>query len=112
MQVFVIPTRGFANYEQFVSILEATYLFRFRFNTREETWWLSILDSERTPIVQGIKIVPGINLLEAYSYNEKLPRVALFVSVVEGEGDGPPGLEDFGEGLRVQLMYATGDDTQ
>lgn len=108
MNFFVIPTNEGPYYDQAVPILDTEYVFSFRFNTRENCWRMSLLTGAREPIVEGIKLVPGVDLLAPYRYNPNVPPVVLEVLIQGGvSDDGPPGADELGEGLRAELYYVT-----
>ncbi len=106
MTLYLIPTSSDPFYDQTVDIAGTSFLFRFRYNTREETWWFSILSVGGEAIVEGIKVVPGVNLLAPYKYNPLLPDVTL-IALSSGDDDSPPRLEELGADARVQLYYET-----
>ena len=56
------------------------------------------------PLVEGVKLVPGIDLLAKYKYNTDLPQGVLVV-LYNKDGDHPPDNEELGEGLRCELLY-------
>lgn len=77
-------------------------LFEVNWNSRDESWYMSISDIESDPIVSGIKIVPGVDLLRGVRDRTELPEgslVALDTSLQQER----PGREELGE--RVILVF-------
>lgn len=88
-----------------VNLDGAVFLLKFRFNQRENVWRLSIYDTENTPLLLGVKIVVGRNLLKR-SVDPRMPQGALFADNQTSDAS-PPGLNDLGETQRVRLLYVT-----
>lgn len=106
MTDLILPTFSDPYYDMRLTLGEIPYVFRFRYNTRELTWRLTILDTNQDKLIEGIKIVCGVDLLGPYKYNLGVPQGVL-VALWQGADDSPPQLDDFGPGLRVQLVYVT-----
>ena len=67
MLVFKIPLIQEA--QKFNIILNnVTYLLRLQWNTKSQAWVLDILTETESPLVSGIPLVPGVDLLGQYSY--------------------------------------------
>jgi len=103
--MFTIPTFSDPFYTITVGLDGRDYLFEFRYNQRENTWNLSIFDTAGTALTRGVKVVCAIPLLRhQQTHTPELPQ-GLLMAIPSGTDDSPPGLEDFGEGKRVELMY-------
>ncbi len=64
MAQFRIPARpnGRGNFDVRVELEGAEYRFRFRWNSRDQGWYVSLLDSEDAEILMGQKVVPNADL--------------------------------------------------
>jgi FtsP/CotA-like multicopper oxidase with cupredoxin domain len=51
-----------------ISLAGVTYRLRLRWNSNNSTWTLDIADFTGVPILQGIPLVIGTNLLAPYPY--------------------------------------------
>jgi hypothetical protein len=64
MAVFEIPIDPTpSSFVQETRLEGTTYRFLFRWNFREEYWYLSLLDLDDVAISSGMKLVPGALLL-------------------------------------------------
>jgi len=64
---YVIPLIN-QNQEFDISLAGITYHLRIKWNSFSQAWILYIEDSQRNPIVGGIPMVTGCDLLEQYGY--------------------------------------------
>lgn len=111
MAVFVIPTFTDPFYTMTVALEGRDYVFEFRYNQREDVWYFSIGLPDGTTIAAGLKVVCRREFLHRIA-DVRLPRGTLLaVSNELPLDESPPGLEELGEGRRVQLIYATSDET-
>lgn len=102
MGLLQIPTRtDVNNYEEQVTLEEATYTFKFIWNYRGEFWSMSILDANDVEIVSGIAVRVDIDLLK-YVGSSRKPPGSLVAYDTSGANEDP-GLEDLGG--RVILLY-------
>lgn len=99
----IIPTIAVPFYTQTVALDGINYLLEFRFNSRENTWRMGISLPDGTVLANGIKIVSNFLLLQKYA-DDRLPQGEI-IALSSGPDDSPPGLNDFGVGLRVELCY-------
>lgn len=105
MATLLVPTSpGVPFYTQKTRLDGVDYVLGFRYNQREDRWYLSLADSEEIPILSGLKLVTNWPLLQAYHYDPRVPPGELFAMDLSGD-DTPPGLNELGEGLRTQLIY-------
>lgn len=102
--LFVPTTPGLPFYTQKTRLDGVDYILEFRYNQREDRWYLSISDSEEIPILTGLKLVCNWPLLHSYQYDPRVPPGELMAIDLSGD-DTPPGLNELGDGLRVQLTY-------
>ena len=84
---------------------------RFRLETytnkEDDTWYFDIYDLEDVPLLQGIAIVTGLDLLFPYRYKTGLPPGVLFVNDQLGtEQLNDPTIDSFKD-KRAALYYET-----
>ena len=80
---------------------EYTFTLQYR-NVEDGGWTLDIADSDNNPIVQGVPLVTGANLLEKYAY---LGFVGALWVQTQSDPDAVPTFENLGtDGL---LYYVT-----
>ncbi|RNC77337.1 hypothetical protein DA717_10820 [Piscirickettsiaceae bacterium NZ-RLO2] len=53
-------------YTQTTSLEGTAYIFTVRWNTREETWRISIADTDGNAILSGLKLLPYSPLVQRY----------------------------------------------
>ena len=68
-----IPTSNLSKYTQLVSIDGTAYTIGFDWNSRDETWHMSISTADEEAIVVGIKILPAVNLTARFK-DTRLPN--------------------------------------
>ena len=104
MENLVIPTSPDDPFYVQTSELEGIqYTLTFRYNQREDRWYLTIGDVSGADIVKGIKLVTGTDLL-FYFDKPALPPGKLYVISTDGEA---PGLGELGVDRKAQLVYVT-----
>ena len=108
MSVFAIPTFSDAFYAYTMTLEGRPYVFDFRYNQREDVWYLSLALPDGTALITGVKIVCGTNLLRLCSSTDKPP--GLLTAMTNNENDTAPGLDELGEEKRVTLTYFTSDE--
>jgi len=64
---FLIPLLP-QNQEFDISLASATYHLRVKWNSKSNAWILYIEDSQKNPILSGIPLVTGADLLEQFAY--------------------------------------------
>lgn len=102
MVIIPTDTTGKPYYSQTLTLDAVSYLFEFRFNFRENCWYLQISTVDGTTLAQGIKLVNNFFLLQRFS-DDNLPPGELFSYTGPGIDDSPAGLNDFGK--RCILYY-------
>lgn len=102
--MFLIPTQQTPFWQQTTTLDGTDYLLEFRYNQRENVYYLMIMQPDTTVLAQGIKLVSNYRILQAYA-SDSLPPGEL-VAFATGN-DSPAGLGELGIGLRVQLVYVT-----
>lgn len=104
MSTYYIPTFDAPFYTQVTVLESVSYTLAFNYNQREDTWALSISDSNGTLLLDGVKLVCNINLLSQYQYLGNLPP-GILACFTNTSDDSPPGLEDLVSGGRCLLAY-------
>lgn len=84
------------------------YIFEFRYNQRENTWYFSVELPDGTALVNGVKVVCGIPLLARVA-DVRLPP-GYIMARANGTDASPPGMGELGEDKRVTLLYFTQDE--
>lgn len=107
MSILTIPTTSDPFYSQTVNLEGVDYLFEFRWNQRESSWYLAIYQSDET-LLCSVKVVTNWDLLRRFT-DPRLPPGPLFAKANPLGDTTNPGLTDFGPGLRVELKYLTSD---
>ena len=54
-----------------------SFIFRIKWNTRSEQWFLSMYDKEQSPLFEGLAFVLGINYFEIVT-DQRFPTGALY----------------------------------
>jgi hypothetical protein len=101
LKYFVWPVASYY-FEQPWTLDGVTYTFTLRYNLRIQTWMLDVGDVIGAPIVCGIPLIAGRDLLGQYA-GRGLPSGLLFV-FDPSDQNGTPGQDDFSAGYR--LVYA------
>lgn len=101
MQAFEIPLSSVAQIFT-VSLSSVTYKMRIVWCEPAQHWVLDIADVSEVPVVQGLPLVPYLNLLEQLEY---LGFGGMLVVQSQPDAQAIPGLTNLGEdGL---LFYVT-----
>lgn len=109
-----IPVQRSKPDQTFSTILNDTvYNFRFRYNSREDSWYFDVSESDGRPIRSGVKVVLGVFCGRQSTHS--LFRIGSFWAFDTSGADEDPGLDDIGvdeqgNGGRVILAYVTTDD--
>jgi hypothetical protein len=111
MAALLIPIATGAAYSTQKTRLEGRdYVLRLSYNEREERFYLSILDEEEEPLVEGIKVIANWPLLRHYRYDPRLPPGELMATDLTG-ANTPPTIDELGEGRRVEITYFESETT-
>ncbi len=96
MAVFTLPTRqDLSNYEVEVDLDQVTYRLRFKFNSRDEAWYMSVLDANGVILRAGIKLVSDWEILRLWRDTNVRPAGEI-ITLNLGEDLTKPGLEQLG----------------
>lgn len=102
--MIVIPTNSsgvIREYTETIGLEGRVYEFRFSWNTRTEAWYLSIYTRDGSPIIEGIAITCGVDLLRGSVVAGKPP--GLLIAIPTDGSTARPAIA--GLGSRVQLYY-------
>lgn len=101
----VIPCRtDLTHYDMDVVLDGATFNLEFRWNTREQSWYVSLRAEDLTPLWLGKKVALGA-LIGARSRAAGRPP-GFFVARDTSNSGAPPGQKELGS--RVEFAYVTG----
>jgi hypothetical protein len=102
--MLTINVQDSAHYVDRVTIDGTQYLFTFDYYSRLESWYLSIADSEESPIATGRKLSPGWNPL-VRDKDSRLPKGKFYLSSTTD----PVGREGFNDGS-ASLKYFSAEE--
>lgn len=92
MTIFEVPTRS-VDQSLRISLAGKTYVFRIYWNRFSLVWVLDIASEATVPLVSGIPLVTGVNLLSPFPYLNV--GGGLYVQT-DGSPDTVPGPLDLG----------------
>jgi hypothetical protein len=100
--ILQIPFSGEASFVQEVVLESVPYLIQFNWNSRGNFWDMNIKDRDQNPLVEGIKLLLGEELLKKFP-DSGLPPGTMFI--IDNAGtDTPIIFDDFSTG-RCSLIY-------
>lgn len=107
MATLKIPTSSEAYYRQRTQLNGVSYVFVFKFNSREGIWSFDLLDQDEDPIALGVRVVVGVELLR-WVVDSRKPTGTLLCVDLQSESttlqdSRDPGI--FELGARWVLMY-------
>lgn len=106
-QFFEVPTKP-AQAQRFqVQLGQQTYTLRVVWNTVSSCWVMDIADAEDVPIVQGIPLITGADLLEQYGY---LGIPGRLIVQTDNDPNAVPTFLNLGEA--GHLYYLVEDDAE
>ena len=102
MATLTLPLRtdGYPHYDFDVELDGRIYNLEMKWNERDSTWFMTMSDSEESPIVSGVRLVVDWDLLRTCVDARRPPGTLM---AVDSTGEGYPSLADLGS--RVQLVY-------
>lgn len=101
MNTIPTDTTGVPYYSEIVTLTGVTYVLEFRYNFREECWYVQMGSTSGDVFAQGIKIVSNFPLLQRFS-SASMPPGEL-VSLSSSNDDSPATLYELGD--RCSLLY-------
>lgn len=105
--LYVPVPQGVPHSEQTTTLDGRTFLLRFDWIQRAARWHLGILQADGTPIVMGLPLVNGVDILRPHRSDPRVPQGSFAVIDLSGK-DREPSLENFGED--IVLLYAVAVD--
>jgi hypothetical protein len=99
LEIPLVPSIG--SYRFGTAIDTVPYLFDVRWNTRDQAWYLDVLETDETPIVRGVKIVLGAYL--GRRSNHPLFKNGVLVASDTSGATRDATFDDLG--TRVKLQY-------
>jgi hypothetical protein len=102
---FVVPTFQSRSARYIIGVELAGEKFRLRFywNTREEFWYMDILDQDDNNLITGIKMVINYSLLDQYVAVIGIPKGNFILWDLEKDVSGEVTFDNFGR--RYQLIF-------
>lgn len=94
MSAFPLPVSATAQ-SFFVQLNNVSYKLTLRWNAVAVCWIMDLADAEEVPVIQGIPIVTGTDLLAPYAY---LGIGGGIVALTEGNPDAVPTFDNLGSG--------------
>jgi hypothetical protein len=84
---------------------DGSYTLNFFWNTREEAWFMDILDTlEQTTFLSGLRLSAAYGILKQYHGLLGVPKGDFFIVDSEGNNTGID-FDNIGVGLRFQMYY-------
>lgn len=108
--MLTIPARtDLPDYQMEIALDGLTYSLRLRWNTREQAWYLTLLDETDDPIQDFCNVKVVVNApIGSRSVDPRRPP-GFFVAMDSTNLHTDPGFTDLGD--RVQLYYLEASDT-
>lgn len=102
MAFLEIPLTADRNYEQFTELSGREYQLRVQWNDRGGYFAFSMMAQDGTPLIMGVPLYLGVDILRRFRFIDGLPPGVLFL--VDSTGSGvDAGITDLGS--RVTLNY-------
>lgn len=90
---------------------EEVFRLSFYWNTREEYWYMSILDPDNVPLLMDIKLVPNYILLTQYKAYSSLPKGDFILYDLEqNPATGEATFDNLGK--RYQLIFLSNEEIE
>jgi hypothetical protein len=101
-----LPSDKFARWEMGVDLSGKRYWFYVSYNTRMDSYFMSIMDVNKNLLLGGIRLVPGVHFLEKYRPSvPELPQGDL--ELVNKQGETAPDVTRDNLHRRFMLIYTT-----
>lgn len=76
-----------------ITLNDVSYNMRSRWSNPQSCWVIDMASSENVPILQGIPLIPGVDLLEQFAY---LGIGGAMYAQVDHDADAVPSFENLG----------------
>ncbi|OAJ35360.1 phage baseplate plug family protein [Piscirickettsia salmonis] len=96
----------YSNYTETVSLEGTAYIFTMRWNTRDETWRISIADTDGNAILSGLKLLPYSPLVQRYKLTNFITGELIGINTANQYE--PPTRNNLGTDFK--LFYLTQDE--
>lgn len=101
MTPFEIPLQA-ASQKFSITLAQVAYVVVVRWNPRMQSWVIDMLDASEAPILEGVPLVTGADLLEPYRY---LGFGGAMIVQTDHDQDAVPTFENLG--LTSHLYFLT-----
>lgn len=98
--MFEIPLKTYSSYVEQITLDGEQYTFKFIWNTRDSSYYLSIIKADKL-LLAAVRLVVNWEVLHNYT-NSELPKGSLFI-IDQKSDDDTYVKEDFGN--RIKLIY-------
>jgi hypothetical protein len=85
---FNIPLRKYPRYRQEVTLDDTQYIIDISWNARGEFWFFDLYDRDQKPLLKGVKMVFGYDMLNQYN-KSTLPSGSLVLLDPSGSFNRP-----------------------
>jgi hypothetical protein len=100
-----IPMSADAQFSESITLDGNEYFLRFIWNIRGGFYSMSINDSNNNPLISGIKLTMGCDLLSPYNITGRPPGILFLLDQNPITAVNEPGRNDFISGRNVLLVY-------
>jgi len=104
MSLLTIPTSNAStdgNFYMVITLDGAEYQLYFKYNAREDFWYLDVNDTDGNPIRLGMKLVVNFPVMRTCQLQTRPPGEIIVLDTIEPVED--PGLNDLDE--NVTMVY-------
>lgn len=95
-----------------VILPDGVFIVRLRWNVRMTSWFLSLRNNRREPLVLGVRLALDTDILAQYAHVDGMPRGVLMAVSLEAGQERPPvnaiGRHELGR--TVRLLYVDPPD--
>ena len=105
-----IPTIQYADSDIAVALNGITYRFITAWEERQQSWYLYILNQDRSPVINKIKLFYPGNILEQYSIPQF--QQSLLYLVKNEDNNDPIRFENVGLGKDYTLVFTTDEEEE
>jgi hypothetical protein len=102
MRLVPTPSQGSPHSRMSVALSGATYRIAWAWNERDRTWSFSMWDPSGAPLVQGVRVVLGVDLLAWAPAGDRRPPYPIVV-IDPSKTYAEPGRDTLG--TRVKVVY-------
>ena len=111
MRLFQVPGPSTAHSQQSTTLSGTSYVIQYNWVQRLQRWHFDMLQTNGDPIVRGVKLVVGPDLLARFRADPRIPPGGLFVvNSIQLHANEDPGWGSF-EGETHALYYVTSETT-